>query len=361
MPFTIKIRFEVMRARGVYWIAQLIGWMAYGSLLLFAIISREPEKIDGTLFINILGLISFGILITHCKRWLMLRLGWLDIKLIKLVPRLLLISIISALLINSCLYLLDSIIELLYTVNDVNSEGWSLAAFLISTMSLGILMLFWNAIYFTFHLFQKSRNQEISNIELTSTNRESELKNLRSQLNPHFLFNSLNSIRALVDLDPAKAKISITTLSNLLRQSLILGKENIVSIEQELDISKSYLDLEKIRFEERLEVVWEIDDRLLLNKIPPFSIQMMVENAVKHGISALKEGGVVIVKIARTEEGFCIQVSNSGELGGGNSNGVGVQNIQKRLQLQYGEFAEFNLSQEGKLVVAIINFKNEGV
>ncbi len=346
-----------MRARRVYWLAQLIGWMAYGSLLLFAIISSKPDKVTPQLFISISGLVFFGILVTHIQRWLMLRLGWLNIKLIRLIPRLLFISILSAVLINSCLYLLDYIAE----TSTRAHELFNLAQFMISTMSLGILVLFWNAIYFTFHLFQKSRNQEISNIELTSSNRESELKNLRSQLNPHFLFNSLNSIRALVDLDPAKAKISITTLSNLLRQSLVLGKENIVSIEQELDISKSYLDLEKIRFEERLDVVWEIDDRLLLNKIPPFSIQMMVENAVKHGISSLKEGGEVIIKIARTEEGFCIQVSNSGELGGSNSNGVGVQNIKKRLQLQYGESATFVLKQEAKMVIAQLNFKNEGI
>jgi two-component system LytT family sensor kinase len=346
-----------MRARGVYWIAQFIGWMAYGVLLLFAIIASKLDAVDTHLFINIVGLVFFGISVTHLQRWVMIRLGWLNLKLVNLTPRLLIVSAVTSFVINVLLYALDFILEF----SDKAHKPLNIAEFLISTLSLGILIMFWNAIYFTFHFFQKSRNQEISNLELTSSNRESELKNLRSQLNPHFLFNSLNSIRALVDLDPAKAKVSITTLSNLLRQSLILGKENIVTIEQELDISRSYLDLEKIRFEERLNVRWEIDDDLLQNKIPPFSIQMMVENSVKHGISTIKEGGVVVVTIAKLEAGFCIKVTNSGTLGSNNSNGVGVQNIKKRLMLQYEDRAWFRLFQEGDYVIAKINFKHEGI
>lgn len=346
-----------MRTRGIYWIAQFVGWMAYGGLLLFAIASTQPSEVNLNMFLNLIGLVSFGVSITHFQRWMMIRWGWLNLKLVNLTPRLLLISMVSSFLINALLYALDFAL----TINEKSYNPPNISEFMIGSLSIGVLILFWNAIYFTFHFFQKSRNQEISNLELTASNRESELKNLRSQLNPHFLFNSLNSIRALVDLDPVKAKVSITTLSNLLRQSLILGRENKVTIEQELDISKSYLDLEKIRFEERLRVRWEIDDMLLQNKIPPFSIQMMVENSVKHGISEIKEGGEVVVTIMKQEEGFCIKVANSGVLGAGNSIGVGVQNIKKRLMLQYEDRADFQMYQEGGFVIAKINFNNEGI
>ncbi|MFT5778980.1 MAG: two-component system LytT family sensor kinase [Crocinitomicaceae bacterium] len=366
MPSKIKSRFDLMRAKGIYWVAQLIGWLAYASLVLIAVFNNDPEKVDSELFINLTALVVCGILISHIQRSLMIRLGWLDKKLTGLIPRLIISSVISAVLINICLYSVDylqGMWEAAYPSLKVAEprDPFKASQFIVSSISLGILILFWNAIYFTYHFFQKSRKQEISNLELTSSNRESELKNLRSQLNPHFLFNSLNSIRALVDLEPAKAKVSITTLSNLLRQSLILGRENIVTIDQELDISRSYLDLEKIRFEERLEVRWEIDTTLLERAIPPFSLQMMVENAVKHGISSRKEGGEVVVSIVKENDGFVIQVANSGVLGATNDMGVGIQNIQQRLKLQYGENAKFWIKQEGDNVLAKIKFTNEGI
>ena len=194
-------------------------------------------------------------------------------------------------------------------------------------------------------------------MELKASNRESELKNLRSQLNPHFLFNSLNSIRALVDLEPAKAKVSITTLSNLLRQSLVLGREHQISLEQELELAKNYLALEKVRFEERLQVLWELTPGLENFQVPPFTLQMMVENAIKHGISNLKDGGVVKVIVNENSEAVTIEVNNSGTLNSVVDIGVGVQNIKKRLLLQYGDKAEFLLFEENGNVVSRMNIK----
>jgi two-component system, LytTR family, sensor kinase len=241
------------------------------------------------------------------------------------------------------------------------SEELTFSNIILSAISMAILILFWNAIYFTFHFFQVSRKQEVSNLVLTASNRESELKNLRSQLNPHFLFNSLNSIRALVDIEPSKAKTSITTLSNLLRQSLLMGKENTVSVEQELAIVRNYLDLEKVRFEERLMVHWEIDDSLLSKQIPPFSVQMMAENAVKHGISERKDGGEVVVSVLRCEAGFELKIANSGVLSQKIDLGVGIANIKQRLELQFGGAAKYSLEEIGDQVVAKIEFIDEGI
>jgi LytS/YehU family sensor histidine kinase len=165
----------------------------------------------------------------------------------------------------------------------------------------------------------------------------------------------------LVDIDPVKAKKSITTLSNLLRQSLILGKENLVSLENELNVAKSYLDLEKIRFEERLNVEWEIDGELENFQIPPFSLQMMVENAIKHGISHLKEGGVVQVKAYSDENSVLLEVINTGDLKEVVDLGVGIQNIKQRLKLQYGDGATFDLEEKDGVVVAKMSFRNERV
>lgn len=344
-----------MKARSIYWIAQFSGWSAYASLLFVAIVSRDEEVTIESVISVLLWVVS-GIGVTHIQRFVFLRLGWLDLKLPPLIPRILISSTLSAIVI----YTLISGADFVLGYGD-KYESFSMSDLLVSTVFMSFIVLSWNAIYFTFHFFQKSRNQEVSNLELTASNRESELKNLRSQLNPHFLFNSLNSIRALVDIEPAKAKTSITTLSNLLRQSLLLGKQNIVTVEQELDIVRSYLNLEKIRFEERLSVQWEIDDSLLSKEIPPFSIQMMAENAVKHGISNLKVGGIVVVSIIQTEFGFTLQIKNSGELGKTTDLGVGIQNIKQRLKLQFGANAEYSLIQIGGDVVAKIEFRDEGI
>ncbi len=345
-----------MKARSIYWIAQLAGWVAYASLLFIAIVIRE-NKITFETSLSVSLWLVFGIGVTHVQRFVFLRLNWLELRLAPLIPRLIISSTISAIIFYSCLFTVDYFLE----YGRATKENLTLSNLVLGTISMAILILFWNAIYFTFHFFQKSRNQEVSNLELTASNRESELKNLRSQLNPHFLFNSLNSIRALVDIEPAKAKKSITTLSNLLRQSLMVGKENIVTVEQELDIVRNYLDLEKIRFEERLNVQWEIDDSLLSKEIPPFSIQMMAENAVKHGISNLKEGGVVIVSIIRTDVGFSLQIMNSGELGTTIGLGVGIQNIKQRLKLQFGTAAKYSLVQVEGYVVAKVEFTDERI
>ena len=345
-----------MKARNIYWVAQLSGWFAYGALVLTAIAGRE-KVVTWDVYISIISWIIVGIGITHLQRFFFIRLGWLEKKLPQLIPLVLFSSLVSALLINASLLVVDLIIK----PTAVVMNELSLSHLILGTISMGFIVLFWNAIYFTFHFFQKSRKQEVSNLELTASNRESELKNLRSQLNPHFLFNSLNSIRALVDIEPAKAKTSITTLSNLLRQSLMMGKENMVTVEQELDMVRNYLDLEKIRFEERLQVQWEIDDTLLSKEIPPFSVQMMAENAVKHGISNRKEGGEVIVSTLQIEGGFTLQIVNSGELGTSVDLGVGIQNIKQRLKLQFGERAEYTLNQVDENVVAKIEFRDERV
>ncbi|MDG1333548.1 MAG: histidine kinase [Crocinitomicaceae bacterium] len=345
-----------MKARNIYWIAQLSGWSAYGALLLFSVIGRG-DAIDLEIYVSIASWVIIGMAVTHVQRFLFLRLGWLDKKLPQLIPRLLFSSAICAFFLYSALLSVDYIMK----DGDLDWERLTISTFIVSVAFTAFIVLFWNAIYFTFHFFQKSRKQEVSNLELTASNRESELKNLRSQLNPHFLFNSLNSIRALVDIEPAKAKTSITTLSNLLRQSLLVGKQNMVSIEQELDIVRNYLDLEKIRFEERLNVQWEIDDSLLTKEIPPFSIQMMAENAVKHGISNLKEGGIIVISIIRTDVGFALQLKNTGELGTTVDLGVGIQNIKQRLKLQFGSNASYTLGGEDGQVVAKIEFKDEGI
>lgn len=342
-----------MNTKRFYWLAQLLGWTAYCALVGMSVYNRDASLINSVFIVNLFIVIVSGVIVTHIQRLVFIRLGWLDMKLPQLLPRLLLSSVLSAFTIA----FIDITTDRITNLNGVGSQPFSSLDALVGVLAVLLLVLFWNAIYFTFHFFQQSRNQEISNLQLKASNRESELKNLRSQLNPHFLFNSLNSIKALVDMNPAKAKQSVTTLSNLLRQSLVLGKENLVSLESELDLAKNYLELEKIRFEERLKVEWELTPGLEGFEIPPFSLQMMVENAIKHGISNLKDGGVVRVEAFEEDEFVVIRVINSGNLSSVSDLGVGIQNIRKRLMLQYDNEAEFMIEDKDGFVIATMKFK----
>ena len=348
----------MLNSQKFYWVAQFGGWTGYFGLVALSAYNREPDRLDGIYFLNLAYVIIAGILTTHLQRFAFIRLGWLNLRLSPLIPRLLFTSAMCAVLIWG----VDFITDYYHGLLNPKEPLFEWSKIFVSLVAVLILVLTWNAIYFTFHFFQKSRKQEISNLELVASNKESELKNLRSQLNPHFLFNSLNSIRALVDIDPIKAKKSITTLSNLLRQSLVLGKENLVTLESELGVAKSYLDLERVRFEERLKVEWEIDSDLADFQVPPFSLQMMVENAIKHGISNLKGGGLVKISAYSTDDEVCIQVVNSGNLQKVMDLGVGIENIQKRLELQYGDSASFQLRElPDNFVEALMCFKYERV
>lgn len=345
-----------MKGTKFYWIAQFSGWLAYCTLVTVSVFTSNPEDIDLDFLMSILAIVVFGITVTHGQRYLFIKMGWLDKKLPPLIPRLLLSSFVSSVVLTVILILFNR-----YLLDQAREESIEFSRILINVISLWILILFWNAIYFTYHFFQKSRNQEITNLELVASNREGELKNLRSQLNPHFLFNSLNSIRALVDIEPAKAKKSITTLSNLLRKSLQYGRENLVTMEQEVGLAASYLELEKIRFEERLSIEWDLDHSLDQFEIPPFSLQMLVENAIKHGISELKEGGVVRIRTFKDGNNVHLIVENSGTLKHITDLGVGIQNIKRRLQLQFGAGASFEIGEQDGHVIAEIIFSYEGI
>jgi LytS/YehU family sensor histidine kinase len=178
-------------------------------------------------------------------------------------------------------------------------------------------------------------------------------------VNPHFIFNSLNSLRALIDEDPARARQSVTQLANLLRYSLQSGQQETVPFEDELRVVNDYLSLEQVRHEERLRVRLDIAPETLLLPVPPMLLQTLVENAVKYGISTRPEGGEIAI-IARCEGGALrLTVTNPGEVATAattaraTSTGLGLHNAAERLRLLFGERATLQLwAETPSLVVA---------
>jgi LytS/YehU family sensor histidine kinase len=197
-----------------------------------------------------------------------------------------------------------------------------------------------------YHYVMKSRKQQMDTLQLEALVKELELKTIKAHINPHFIFNALNSIRALIDENPARARKAVTELSNILRSSLKTEKGETVSLNDELKIVKDYLALENMRFEDRLKVVYEVEDKTLEKQVPPMMLQTLVENAIKHGISKQVQGGMVKIISGLKDNYHFLAVQNTGHLNGGASRaGFGLSSTQDRLQLLFGSRARFEIRQ----------------
>lgn len=344
-----------------YWLAQFIGWGAYYVFSAVLLISIDIYKPNSHLYYWLIMSILFSVLVSHGLRFLILRRDILGKKLWQII----FISIVAALICASLLetfqnYGISYLIGEDFMVGGENQESppFSISQFLFAVSRSLILFLLWMGFYYVFVIIEKSRKQEIASLQWEASKSEIELKNLRAQINPHFLFNSLNSIRALVGLNPDQAKQAITHLSILLRESINLGKLEVISLQQELDLVKSYLDLEQIRFEERLEVQMDIASYSIRCKIPPLMVQTIVENAIKHGISKIVEGGVISVKSTYKEEELVLDIANTGVLDLTEaSQGIGIENSRKRLEILFGEKAQLDIFQDHDLVRVLVKIK----
>jgi len=206
-------------------------------------------------------------------------------------------------------------------------------------------LMCWMILYIGITSRRQAKQVEVDNLRLQNNLKEAELSSLSNQLNPHFLFNALNNIRFMIHEDASNAEKMLMSLSSVLRYSLESSKQEKVLLEQELEISSRYIDLIQIQFEERLRFELDIPEHLNACKMPPMVLQMLLENAVKHGIENIREGGVIEVR-AQLEDGLLfLHVSN--DLPGdyderksaqeGRDSGIGLLNIGHRLDLLYGE------------------------
>ncbi|MEW6734448.1 MAG: histidine kinase, partial [Acidobacteriota bacterium] len=195
------------------------------------------------------------------------------------------------------------------------------------------------------HFFVNYKQAEIRQWQLEATVKEAELRALKSQLNPHFLFNCLNSIRALVIEEPNRAQDGVTKLASILRYCLQSGEIETATLRSELRFVEDYIDLEAIRFEDRLAVHMQIAPDTLDQQIPPMTLQILVENGIKHGIAKSPTGGELTVSAWMQETDLHIQVCNTGSLATGESSTrLGVKNASERLKLIFGEAASLSIA-----------------
>lgn len=323
-----------MSKQQLYWLFQMAGWSLYGAIQLF--LYSVEFQITLSFFSGQVLQVTFMVALTHMFRNYIIRNNWIDIKWVALIPR----FMIAMVVFSFTHYLFIILISILS--GDLNEIQEFNVFYILASMlqSMGLFGI-WSLIYLSFLYFERYNRSLKSEAAI----KEIELNNLKSQLNPHFIFNALNSIRALVQEDPLKSKKAITQLSNILRNVLKAQPQETIPFREELATVKDYLALEAIRYEERIEISYEIDEHSNFFCVPPLMLQTLAENSIKHGISKLKKGGKLELITQRVPEGLQIQIKNSGKLTTKKQKktGYGLLNTEKRLKLIYGDQASLHI------------------
>lgn len=342
-----------MRSKSsLYWCCQLGGWLFYGlAMVFFAYVFKYTS--NDILYPRIAITILIGLTYTHLLRELIVRFQMRPPIQVQKWWLLTLLVISVILLFN---FTTSAVVEWTGTYN-VRLKTTIERRFLSNLIFDSPLILVWVSAYYIWHYIELGSKTEIQKVKLESLVKELELKTIKSHINPHFIFNALNSIRALVDENPERARTAITELSNILRSSMQAEKMETVPFERELNIVKDYLALEHIRFEDRLQVEYDIDEDTLDQPVPPMMLQTLVENAIKHGIGKQKDGGTIRVISDYRDNHHELVVQNTGQIKGTvvDGDGFGINSTRNRLKLLFGGKATFDIrNKENDMVEAIV-------
>mgnify|MGYP000302136429 CR=1 FL=1 len=340
---------------------QLAGWLLYALIQILSF-TIQGQDISKSLLLTAI-LTSVGLIITSVMRKLYNTPFIKRLKSYQLVLVCMFICLIAAALMTTVAYIVIA-------EKSVGGSSYTLKLFneLFIPNYFQVLPMFfiWTLLYFSIKYFRKLAETEIEKLKLEAALKESKLNTLKGQINPHFLFNNLNNIRALILEDVHGARDGLSSLAEVLRYSLSSEQRDKTAISDELVVVNDFIGLAKMHYEGKLSVIFNIQDECLSCLIPVMSLQMMVENAIKHGIAEEPNGGILEVYARCDENKLYISVSNPGTLRQLNkksklSSGTGVKNITQRLNLLYESDAIFELNQEGEKVVALLTLPKENM
>ena len=337
----------------LYWTIQISFWGIY--LIYIGLRIRHFNiSLNDTL---IAGILNFALFLsfTHyyrvtVRQFKIERLPWYKFIIYPIIANCILVFILQ--LLNGEILHFEKIFTPDYKSSSIN--------YFLNTLDSFRFTMPWFIFYHGIRFAELAIRNERDKLEAQMQLKIAELENLKSQLNPHFLFNALNSIRSLTLSDPKLARDATTKLSDLLRISLTYKDLQDIPFEEELNLVKDYLSLEKIRFEDRLNYNFEISKEVLKALVPPMSLQLLAENAVKHGIGNEKTGGEVTIFAHKCERNLVFGIKNTGSLIKSNPDknkrqGIGLENLKKRLELNYGIRDGFGISEHNKVVTSQVN------
>lgn len=345
----------------LFWSLQILGWIAYcaaRTLNAYAL-GEKPEFIYAVL----MGVIG-GFWITIGMRHIYQFLRRTDMS-----PIILLGSVTICILISSMLF---SFVEV-WSMNQLYDPDWTMQGlgFLYRTLYDTFVLMAWTGLYFIINNHFQLQKQKEMYLAASAQAHQAQLKMLRYQLNPHFLFNTLNAISTLVlDKKPKEANSMITKLSAFLRFSLVSQPIQKTTLEEEVYALSLYLDIERVRFQERLKIIIDISEEAKTALIPNLLLQPLVENSIKYAITPQMDGGTITIKADIKDKKLNITLSDDGpgfnndtpkKIGQQSSGaGVGIANTKERLAKLYPDESSFDInSRESKGVTIRITLPCE--
>lgn len=364
---TAAARLGTSRWTALYWALQLLVWGFYGwweasGEVIFASVPwSKAIAVWGSFCLT-------GLVLTHLLRLRSKRESWVSLPSLTLIGRLVLSSLVLSLIglavmvgtsVAAYRGPVPAMLEITYRRlpmwNRIFNEFLGSFAFYMS----------WVTAYFGVAAIRYRYEVELKHARLAEALQAAELRLLESQLNPHFLFNALNGVRALIAEEPKRAQDAVTQLARTLRYTFQAGRQQLVSLDQELRMVEDYLALESLRLAERLQVVREIEPAATARRIPTMLLQTLVENAIKHGIAPLRQGGTLRIQARLAAGELVIQVINprpsptQPRFADGDwemsREGVGLRNSARRLRLLFGPRAnlDVDLSDPARAVATV--------
>lgn len=338
------------KSRSWFWPIQILAWLFAGMA------NFVPQRIAGhgssfIQYLNLIGISVGGFIVTSLYRYHLKRHKF---QFTMSPARFVMVLSISAIIQTFCWLILI----LLMTLPFAAKYHINLLQLGFNFIPLGALTLVWNLVYLTYHLIRRYHTTEVEKWKLEAEIQKANLGNLKSQINPHFMFNSLNNIRALILENPTKAREMITLFSENFRYALQHSEMVETTVAKEISIVKQYLQLVGIQYEEKLKYTITATDEVMDKTIPPMILQLLAENAIKHGIALCPTGGTISIDISQNGRQLVLTVKNTGTLQQKNkledSTGIGLKNIEKRLKLIYSDRAILRMEEHPPNVIVTI-------
>jgi len=346
-------RRPMLKNRARFWISQIILWTLYAIVSSLGRLTYTHHEYDGpdTIIIIISAILGFVISSLMGQYYQRLRLSQ--------AGKILLVSVVTSVL---CAFVWTFSNNFIYSMIDpMRWQDVHLSIYLVGVLNSGFILLCWSAGYFSFRYYEQAHNQRQAMSDLKIQAQQAKLQMLRYQINPHFLFNTLASISALIrDGENESADEMLDRMSDLLRLTLESSPIDMVTLEQELETLEMYVEIEKVRFGNRLNYEFNADKACLPVLTPSLILQPLVENSIKHAISCSEEGGSITLTARVTGNRLHIRLADSGAPGSGRgeravSSGthLGLSNVRKRLASIYADDHEFviNKTQSGGMLV----------
>jgi signal transduction histidine kinase len=330
-----------------YWLCQIIGWCAVFAIGFSFMGFAGPQYFWP--YATIYGFASIaGLLLSHGWRRVLIQRAWLDRESrpawLPLVLSIVALGVVQTILVGSAFFVVRP-------PGLARGYAWLPGAI----ASWTFMFAAWTALYAMVQSRRRVKRLEAERLRLQVLAKDAELRALQSQINPHFYFNSLNSLRALIFENPHAAANVVDQLAGLMRYALQSGETETVTLREEVTAVRAYLAIEKVRFEERLQLRIDIDPACEDAAIPPMVLQTLVENAVKYGVEPRIGGSEVTVRATRTDDIVRIEVINRGTLAAhADSTRIGLANAERRLALLCGAGAAVTLTARDEHVVATI-------